>query len=154
MTRHRILPLAFLVLLAPSACTVKETRTDCPCYVTLDLDDFALLQDYDTGKVGMHSGTEMSQEDFTPSQYLGRGYETSVRRLPCVFFSVVGQEGLNMCSDTLKVSVGSEWPRVMADSAAGECSGFGTSQAYPPQGILHSLSRGRGQGFLRRRGGI
>lgn len=123
MIRSWILPTATAALLLVSACTVKEPRGDCPCYVTLDLDDFARLQDYDKGKVGMHSGSELSEEDISPAQYMGRGYETSVRRVPSVFFTVVGHEGLSFSSDTLRVAFGREWTRVMADSVAGECSG-------------------------------
>ena len=90
----------FLTIAGAVSCSVKEDRSVCPCYVTLDfapaveagLGDASLL-------VGNRSG--MAVEDVDISSLVDGTLEVAVPRGRTGFSAVFGEEGYDLHGDTL-----------------------------------------------------
>lgn len=86
--------LAAAILLTGVSCTVKEDRSGCPSYVTVNVDEF-IRKGFSEGTVTVRTVRIAEQPALNLLEYLGDGYTTSVPRAPaCV--SVVS--GLDRCA--------------------------------------------------------
>ena len=105
-----------------AACSVKEDRAPCPCYLVLDMDGMAHNPDYPQGLVTIMSGQVISQERITLSDHEGTGYEKAVPRRLVDASCAAGHEDLWWHTDTLYAATGLEWGPVMLACAQVDCN--------------------------------
>ena len=124
----------FLTIAGAVSCSVKEDRSVCPCYVTLDfapaveagLGDASLL-------VGNRSG--MVVEDVDISSLVDGTLEVAVPRGRTGFSAVFGEEGYDLHGDTLHylseryktIDTGRNMRRAMTTPIPAVCSRISSS---------------------------
>lgn len=105
-----------------SCSTVKEDRTDCPCTLNVNLDDFALHCDSRSVMVQV-MGEQLIQKTVNPQDYIGHGYDVEVKRRMNRVSVVSGLDASVVTGDTLAVAEGVEADALYVFSEMVQCEG-------------------------------
>ena len=114
--------LTVSVLFALSCTTVKENRGECPCYLTIDVDGYAALDDCPSALVQVQ-GTSLIRNTILPRDYESRGYEMKVERRPNRVTVLGGLEDSFIVGDTLGIDKWKEADPLMVFNAYVDCDG-------------------------------
>lgn len=112
---------ALFSLLALSCTTVKEDRGACPCYLTIDVDAYAAMDDYPSAMVQVQGGSSITSY-ITPREYESRGLEMKVERRPNRVTVLGGIRNSSIVGDTLKVNGGAEADPLMVFNEIVDCN--------------------------------
>lgn len=112
-----VLPAA----IAAMSCSVKEDRSACPCYLTLNFDELSNAGECGDGLVTISSDGIISQEQISVQDYFGSGYESVVPRRHVTASCVAGLAEEKWDADILYVPDGIQWGRIMLASEGLDC---------------------------------
>lgn len=92
------------------ACTVKESRQECPCWAIFNLENFLELKDYEDVMTGILTANRlMDKETVALTDYAVRPYEKKLSsRITTTFTGAVGFDGMVCRSDSLVCDRGAE----------------------------------------------
>ena len=108
-----------LALLAAVGCSIREDRSDCPCYVALHYGEFA---DKDTSaRLQIRQGGRTVREEPLGPEELSEGSEVQVERAENTFSVITGDEHLTQRDDSVYARRGHEWGEVWSDTRTVDC---------------------------------
>ena len=113
---------ALAATLSLSSCSIKEGRTECPCWLTLNYDSIIRTFDYTKALVSVVASEVVCQENVDIIPLEGSGSEFSVPRRENIAACVVGHENLWWKQDTLTAPTGLAWGKVFLDTKQVDCS--------------------------------
>jgi len=116
-----ILAVLATTLILPS-CTIKEERSECPCWLTLNYDPIIRTFDYSKALVTVVASEVVCQDNVDIIPLEGSGTEYSVPRRQNIATCAVGYENLWWKGDTLTVPTGLDWGKVFVDTQIVDCS--------------------------------
>lgn len=122
--KKHVLPLVatFVSALVITACSIKEERMDCPCWLNLNYDSIIHTFDYKTALVTVIGNEVVCQENVEIIPLEGVGNEYQVPRRLNIATCAVGHENLWWHQDTLSVPTGLDWGKVYVDSQEVDCT--------------------------------
>ena len=120
--RSPLIAAAVLALLAASC--VKEERTDCPCFLTLDLDKVISDSDYSeaVATLGPCTDRTIDQKRIALMDYEGVGYEKKVPKETVRISVVCGFKNGNFRDDCYLVPENQQSDPIMAFAESRRCS--------------------------------
>lgn len=110
-----------LLLSISAACTIKEERSGCPCYLNLNFDSIAKNPDYTQGLITVMNDQVLDQNRVRLEEYVGCGYEVVVPKGSIGACMVTGHEDLWWHSDTLYAATNLQWGPVMLANSISDC---------------------------------
>ena len=111
-----------LLLSISAACTIKEERSACPCYLNLNFDSMAKNPDYTQGLITVMNDKVLDQNRVRLEEYVGCGYEVAVPKGSIGACMVTGHEDLWWHSDTLYAATNLQWGPVMLANSISDCN--------------------------------
>jgi len=121
--KYSLLLTVAAALLCFASCSIKEDRTECPCWLTINYDAIIHMFDYKQALVTIVASEVVCQENVDILPLEGVGNEYAVPRRENIVSCVVGHENLWWKSDSLTVPEGLDWGKVFLDSKYVDCSG-------------------------------
>lgn len=116
----------FLICCVPllsgvTACSVKESRGDCPVYININFDEVIARGQYDEGFVAVDDRAPLLGEELRLREYELTGYEIPARRGPVRMAAAFDYESYSWHDDTLRVKEGAESSRLFVWSERAVC---------------------------------
>lgn len=111
-----------LCLLLWNCSTVKEDRTDCPCTLNVNLDDFAMLHNSRSVMLQVEGG-QLIRETVNPQDCICHGYDIEVKRRVNRVTVVSGLDASVITGDTLSAAEGVEADALYVFSDMVQCEG-------------------------------
>ena len=111
------------LLLAGTACTVVESRRPCPCWITINLDHFGELKNYEDVLTGILTSSRLIEnETVSLTDYVSQPYEKELKeRVTTTVSAASGFEAMTMRSDSLVSDRGAEVSRLWTASLTRDC---------------------------------
>lgn len=106
------------------SCSVKEDRSVCPCYVSMDFENVRSVPGFENTVALVESlyGLSVQRLDLAEQEY--REYEVAVPRGEVCASAVFGDDGMTLSSDTLYVDAGNAvMGSLFVWSECAECNG-------------------------------
>lgn len=108
---------------ALSACTVKEDRSSCPCFLDVDISRADSAYRFKTAVISLTEARLISQEDVPYDDYRVRNYESQVPRTMIRTSVIAGISNALCHGDTLAVREGAQFDPVLAHANLVDCTG-------------------------------
>lgn len=104
------------------SCSIKESRTECPCYALINLDEYAELPETKDVLLTVQNGREVRQKEVSMLDCLGKGHEEVVSRSSTIFCSASGYEDMDRKSDSIRAPKNAEWGKLFSDGQVVDCN--------------------------------
>lgn len=95
--------VAMFSIFGLAACSIKEDRTSCPCFLNLDFDAVPEGSGFDKSIAVIEASSAFSCEELFTRDWKGQRYEVAVPRGAVRMAAVFGYEGFRLSSDTLRM---------------------------------------------------
>ena len=116
------LPVLLIVMLLFPACTVKESRSACPCYTSVAVDDF-ILAGFAEAAVSFSSDRLLCRETITLQEYEDVGYLIALNRRNNRAAVIAGLDNSVVRGDSLMTPYGLEADPIWLYSEKFVCEG-------------------------------